>query len=103
IAVTAARQGKPIGKASARFEVFDHDIELSQTAANPSTLARLAEQTKAAGGKLIVPEQLDELLKEIRNRRDEREITIQTQRRLGDGYAEAWLILLLLTAVLSTE
>ena len=103
IAATAKRQGRPIGTATARFEIFDHDVELSQSEANPSQLARLAEQTQAAGGKLIAPEQLLDLLEEIRQRRDEREITIQTQRRFGDGIPDASLLLLAFVGLLTAE
>jgi len=103
IEALASRGGRTIGKTTARFEIFDHDLELSRSSANPSQLARLADQTAAAGGKLITPEALPGLLEEIRNRRDQRQITVETRWQLGTGTTDAWLILLLLTGLFSAE
>ena len=83
------------------FQTLDEDAaELSSIAdAVDPDLSGL----KAAGGKLITPEALPGLLEEIRNRRDQRQITVETRWQLGKGVTDAWLVLLLLTGLFSTE
>jgi hypothetical protein len=83
------------------FLVFDHDVELSNPAADPDQLARLAEVTRQWGGKVVSPEDLaDEL-----NRLEPPELTIETQEKwqLAGNHRDAWLLFLLLVGLLTGE
>jgi uncharacterized membrane protein len=101
IEVTASSAGKLLGTAQAKFMVFDHDVELSNPAADPDQLARLADLTKEAGGKLIAPEQLAALLSQIKP--PEMEIEVQTRWQLADNNRDAWLFFLCVVVLLTGE
>jgi hypothetical protein len=103
IEVKAVLEDKLLGAARADFQVVDQDVELSNPAADPDQLARLAAQTREAGGKLLAPEQLPDLLREIRRRPPELEIEIQTRWQLADTAIDAWLFFLCVVALLSAE
>jgi hypothetical protein len=103
IEVTAHRDGKLIGKARAILEVMDQDLELSNPAADPDRLARLARQTLDAGGALIAAEELPDRLRQILSEPRKSTVTIQSKWRLGDRLWEAWCIFLLLVTLLGTE
>ncbi len=103
IEVKAAANGQPIGSGQANFQVLDRDLELSNPAADYDLLARLALQTKDAGGRLVSPEELPQLLRDIKNRRNESEIEVQSKWQLGDTALDAWLFLITLIGMLSAE
>jgi len=101
VEVTARRGTQAIGSMSQDFLVFDHDVELSNPAADPDQLARLAEVTRQWGGKVVSPEDLaDEL-----NRLEPPELTIETQEKwqLAGNHRDAWLLFLLLVGLLTGE
>ena len=104
IVVTASRDGKVYGTHAARFEVFGQDLETDNQAANPGKLARLAEMTKDAGGRVVTPEQLGALLKDLKDQPVEQIEQIE-RRRLGDllwGSAGG-LMFLFVVALLGVE
>mgnify|MGYP005843640723 CR=1 FL=1 len=103
IEVEATQAGRPLGKARANFQVLDRDAELSNPAANYDLMARLAGATKEAGGSPVAPEQLPELLREIRARRPQLQVEVQSRWQLADTALDAWLFLLLFLSVLTAE
>jgi uncharacterized membrane protein len=103
IEISGEREGQPIGTAQSEFLVFDRDLELSNPAADHDQLARLAAMTRDAGGRLIAPEQLLGVLEQLRDQPPEMDIEIQTKWQLGDTPRDAWLLLLLLVTLLTTE
>jgi hypothetical protein len=103
IEVKATVGGQVIGTGQANFQVLDRDLELSNPAADYDLLARLALQTKEAGGKLISPEELPKLMRDIKDRRHESEIEVQSKWQLGDTSLDAWLFLIALVGVLTAE
>lgn len=103
IEVQAIADGRPIGTGQANFQVLDRDLELSNPAADYDLLARLASQTKDSGGRIISAEELPELFRQIKDRRHESEIEIQSKWQLGDTALDAWLFLVALIGVLTTE
>ena len=65
VEVTAFENGQAVGTAKSQFLVYEKDFELSGTTADPALLASLADKTKDAGGRMIVPEELPEFLREL--------------------------------------
>ena len=103
IQLIGMRQNQKLGETTAAFQILDRDIELSNPAADPAQLARLTRMTRAAGGRLVAPEQLPELLKEIRENPQEREIRAQARWQLADTLWDAWLFFLGVALLLSLE
>ena len=102
IVATAKRDGKVYGTKSARFRVDVTNLELANRSANPSKLARLAEMTKDAGGKVVAPEQLDALVKELQSQPAEM-IEQHRHSRLGDHWWDAGTMFLIVVALLGVE
>jgi hypothetical protein len=103
IEVEASKEGRPLGAARANFQVLDRDVELSNPAANYDLMARLANLTEEAGGRTLAPEQLPELLREIKRQRADRQIEVQSKWQLTDTALDAWLLLLCLVGLLTAE
>ena len=66
--VTAMQGPTELGRAKARFLVYEQDLELDNAAADPTLLASLAKMSEAAGGRLLAPEELPALLDELAQR-----------------------------------
>ncbi|MBC8351968.1 MAG: hypothetical protein H8E66_08255 [Planctomycetes bacterium] len=103
VELTVTRQGKQLGTTRSHFQVLDRDVELSTSAAGHQQMARLANLTKEAGGKPLAPEQLVGLLRELKERREELEVEVQTKWRLGDTAFDAWLFVLAVIGFLTIE
>ena len=103
IQLIAMRQNQKLGETKAAFQILDRDIELSNPAADPAQLARLARMTSAAGGRLVAPEQLPGLLNEIHENPQATEIRAQARWQLADTLWDAWLFFLGVVALLSFE
>jgi uncharacterized membrane protein len=102
--VTATEiDGPSLGSAAASFEVMDQDVELSNPAADPDQMQRLAVLTSDAGGKAIAPEQLPDLLKQIQENPPELVQEVLTRWQLGDTWWDAWIVLLALVTLLGGE
>ena len=97
--VTAEHEGKSVGRARARFIVLDQDLELLNSAADPSLMASLAEMTAEAGGRRIAPEELSDLLREIQAKPKDFEEEVQQRVTHWDQ----WYFFLMLVGVLSGE
>ena len=95
--------GSVLGSATASFEVMDQDVELSNPAADPDQMQRLATLTRDAGGKALAPEQLSELLQQLQENPPELMQEVLTRWQLGDTWWDAWLLLLALVTLLGGE
>ena len=89
------RDGKALGRDSARFLVYQDDRELENPAADRALLRQVAETT---GGASIAPEDLAKYVKTL-NGKIYTEYTTQTEHRIWDN----WPFFLLFTAVLTLE
>jgi uncharacterized membrane protein len=101
-----ARNGngtRVLGTARAVMEVLDQDLELSNPAADPDRLARLARQTEDVGGAFVAAEELPPMLEKILDTPRKSSVSIQSKWRLGDRLWEAWAMFLALVALLGTE
>lgn len=99
IAVTATAGQGELGTAVARFTVPDRDMELDQPAAEPTFMASLANLTADAGGAGLAPEELPDLLDRLKDRTQEFEEEISTEKSLWDS----WPMLLTLVGCLGGE
>ncbi len=103
IEVRATSPTEEIGQAAVRFLVQDLDLELSDPAANPDRLRRMSWMTRDAGGQVVVPEQLNDLFREILERPPLMEIDVESKLRFGDTGWETWSFFVIFVAVLGCE
>ena len=96
IEVKATRDGVPLGTTQARFLVFQQDLELDNPAADADLLENLVA---IAGGKVLAPEQLPQLLRDLAEQTDALEIQKEVKRTLWDK----WTFFLLLVGLLGIE
>jgi uncharacterized membrane protein len=103
INVTAVRQGQPIGGATARFEIFDQDLELSNPAADHDLLRRLASITSESGGRMLAREELPQLLESLKGLPEQIAVEHETRWRLAGTAGDAWAFYLLMAGLLISE
>jgi hypothetical protein len=103
VEVRVSDEGQPAGSAQASFQVLDLDVELGNPAADFDLLARLAMQTRDAGGRPVSPEELPQLMRDIQQRQRESEVEVQTRWQLGDAPGHTWLFLLAFVGALTAE
>ena len=101
--VAVDMSGQQLGTSTASFEVMDQDVELSNPAADPDQMARLANFTRESGGRVVAPEQLPALLEEIQQNPPKMVEEVLTRWQLADTWWDAWLVLACLVALLGTE
>ena len=99
VTVAATQVGQPLGEAEARFTVPDRDMELDQPAAEPTLMASLANLTAESGGAGLAPEELPELLDQLKGRTKDYEEEISRKRSLWD----TWPTFLSLVTLLGGE
>jgi hypothetical protein len=95
VSVVASKDGKEIGRDSARFVVYEDDRELANPAADHMLLRQIAD---ASGGQSIPPEQLAKYLKSLEGK-IATESYSQTEKRIWDN----WPFLLLFATLLTVE
>jgi hypothetical protein len=95
VEVNASKDGEPVGKASARFLIYDDDRELRRTAADLSLLRTIATESDGA---YLVPEQLADYLKKL-----DKEIVADYVTRSELKLWDNWPYLLLFTFLLTAE
>lgn len=66
-------------------------------------LSQMAKLNATAGGTLVAPEQTDEIVNHILERRKQSTQTVIEHRRLGDGGLDTWSCFLLLAAILVAQ
>ena len=103
IEIKARVDGAEVGETAARFQVLDRDLELSDPAANPAQLERMARVTRDAGGRTVAPEQLTTLIEEIEKRPPELEVEVESKWRFGDTALDAWPFFMVFVAMLGCE
>jgi len=96
VEVTATQKGETLGKARARFVVYQRDLELDNAAADVNVLDDLA---KRSGGELQAPEQLPELIRSLGQRTEVLEVTKETTKSLWD----TWLFFAVFVGLLAVE
>ena len=92
-----------INATAADFAALEQDLELTDPAANPGLMEMLAKITQRAGGKTLAPEQLPDLIEEIKNRPPRDLVRIQSKWQLGDTATDAWIYFLLVVGLLTAE
>ena len=97
--VTANVDGSPYGETDSRFLVVDRNLELDQSSADRERLRELARITSEHGGAMRQPEELADILAEVRDRQIASEVPRQTKLPL---YAN-WPVFLVLTGLLIVE
>jgi len=102
VAATDA-SGQLVGTANAQFEIMDQDVELASPAADPDQMARLANLTRDSGGRVVAPEQLTALLEEIQRHPPQLVEEVLTRWQLADTWWDAWLLLIAIVGLLTTE
>ncbi len=85
------------------FQVIENSRELAEPMADPVYLRQLAEITADHGGAAYSPDEVDELLSTIADRRKQAETPVVEKLRLGDGPLTGWLVFVIFAAALSVE
>ena len=75
----------------------------SNTSANPQQLARLANRTKAAGGKTVAPENFSDLLRQIQSQPHHIEQKVKHMWQPAATLWDSWLFYLCFAALLISE
>ena len=99
IMVTARHGGATLGTAKSRFLVYEQDLELDNAVADPSLLVSLSAMTKDVGGQSLAPEELPDLLAQLRAKPLDLEVEAQVKHAPWD----TWPFFLLFVAVISGE
>ncbi|MHC2068559.1 glutamine amidotransferase [Bremerella sp. T1] len=103
IEVVAKQNGTTLGTGLGRFFVYDQDLELSDPSARPSQLAALSAITKDVGGRTWTPEELPQLIEQIKNRPPETEVEVQTKWTWPESGRDSWINLMLIVGLLGWE
>ncbi|QDU73349.1 hypothetical protein Pan97_03190 [Bremerella volcania] len=103
IEVVAKQNDAAVGTGLGRFFVYDQDLELSDPSARPSQLAALSAITQEVGGRTWTPEELPQLLDQIKNRPPETEVEVQTKWTWPESSRDSWINLLLIIGLLGWE
>lgn len=85
------------------FQVIEESRELARPLADPVYLKQLADLTSDHGGGAYRPDQMDELLQQIAQRRKKAETPIVEKNRLGDGPISGWIVFTLFAGALGIE
>ncbi len=82
------------------FVVIDRSAESMQPMPDWQLLGQMAKLNASAGGTLVAPEQSDEIVRQILDRRKQSTQTAIENRKLGDGVLDTWTAFILLTMVM---
>jgi hypothetical protein len=82
------------------FVVIDRSVETMQPMPDWQLLSQMAKLNATAGGMLVAPEQTDDIVRQILERRKQSTQTAVENRRLGDGALDTWIAFLLLALVM---
>jgi uncharacterized membrane protein len=96
IEVTATQKDQLLGSARARFLVSQQDLELDNAAADTETMKSLAATT---GGKWLFPEDLPELIQNLREDTEHLDVQRETKKTFWD----TWPFFLMVVALLGLE
>ena len=99
----SAKNDSAVKPAELSFQAIDESRELASPMADPVYLRQLAQITSSHGGAAFAPEEVDELIKTIGERRRQAEVPIIEKLRLGDGPISGWLLFAIFAGALSAE
>ncbi len=102
IQLRGRRDGKELGESKFEFVVFDRDKEKAVASANPEQMARLAAQTQPHGGRVVLPENLNQVLQNLKDHPPE-SIEVPLTWQLGQTALDGAIYLLVFTLLLGTE
>lgn len=85
------------------FIVRDESRELAQPAADWQMMSNLVSANNAAGGRLLLPENIADGIEWLRQRQETTKVTTLEKRRLGDAAWDSWLYLILFCGLMTTE
>ena len=83
--------------------MLDRDLELNDASADPQQMASLAAITREAGGRVVAPEELPQLLDELLTRPEESRVEFQAKWQLADTPLDAWLYFCCVVGLLTTD
>jgi uncharacterized membrane protein len=92
-------KGQPI-EARLPFIVMDQSVENMQPLPDWQLISQLAKLNATAGGKMVLPEQTDEMIRWIAERRRQATETQVENFRLGDTAIDSWLLFLVVAGIL---
>ncbi|MEM9827791.1 MAG: hypothetical protein AAF958_14465 [Planctomycetota bacterium] len=95
--------GQTLEPTEKSIQIVERNIELERPAADLEWLRQLAAITEDHGGAAFRPEQVNELIQTIRDRRLKSVTPVTDRYRWGDDPLTAWLTYLIFTAALATE
>jgi hypothetical protein len=101
-ALAVGTKGKQI-EARLPFIVLDQSLESMQPLPDWQLMSQLAQLNSAAGGEMLVPEQLDEMVRRIVERRRQATETQVESLRLGDTTIDSWILFVLFAGVLIVQ
>ncbi len=102
-ALTASGEDGQAYQAETAFIVRDESRELMQSAADWQMMNNIVAANQAAGGQLVIPDEVGVALDWLRERQEATQVVTLEKRRLGDGAWDAWLYLLVFCALMSLE
>ena len=101
--VRPTSEGSQVEAAELAFQVVDESRELALPMADPVYLRQLAQLTSEHGGAAFDPEQVDDLIEIVKQRRKRAEAPVVEKFRLGDDPISGWILFGLFTGALTTE
>jgi uncharacterized membrane protein len=99
----AIHDGQLRAQATTRLAAFRQDLELSDPAANPAQLERLAAMTRAFGGRMVMAEELPDALRKLKDQPASQRLQRQAKWQPGETAVDAWAFFLVLLGLLSGE
>lgn len=85
------------------FIVRDESRELAKPSADWQMMANLVSANNAAGGRLLLPENIADGIDWLRDRQETTKVTTLEKRRLGDAAWDSWLYLIVFCGLMTTE
>ncbi len=85
------------------FIVRDESRELTTPTADWPLMQNMVAATEVAGGRLITPDEIPEVMDWLRKRQLQSRVTTVEKRRLGDGLWDAWLYFALFCGLMTLE
>lgn len=98
-AIASGSKGQQIS-ARLPFVVMDQSIESMQPLPDWQLISQLAKLNSSAGGDLVLPEQADEVIRRIVERRRQATETQVENIRLGDTSIDSWLLFIVVAGIL---
>lgn len=96
----------PDGKAyesEVAFVVSNQSIELTSRTLDEQMLRSIVAANSSAGGRGVVPSELDDALDWLRTRQESTKVTSIEKRQLGDAAWDSWLYLLVFCGLMTLE